>query len=683
MREPRLAASSSGAATGLTRTIAAAPIRATGSVTVPPTAAASSASPDTRVAAASGCSSPARHASKWLERPSRAGIAAHSSSPASSHSPMPRSTAARQEHPYPTRNTVSGTGMAAVQGANPMVAPARHEGLAAPSAASHAPPASPVIASRIIKSRAEDPSAIPSYSSAQSQVPESGITGSLSSRTVPTPARGSDARLLPGNHAAVVSPPGAHVATRTSPADPRVLSTAESASQAAGVALTHSVASDSKVATSSAHTFASSAHAAAPTSLAGNPHNLGSTTIGIASARVAGDDSTTDAVASAAAGSGDDSSYQPAPTPGASAGAAARVRKVVKYRCPACSEMVSTVDEALAHCPNSSISVEGATNVKSSIGGKCASDGTGEMPDVGVSKTGADTEVSRADGSTAKTPDTVEKEDLPKGEAIAYDNKGRPSIVRAVDEQTGVARTIVRNEDGSKRIFGQSTVASLANSDMEKSRKWAESLTGHQLRGLVHEVGQRLLEGSREYHARLSDLEKAGERLNLMYFGLDSESTERDADKAYRRMAQKMHPDKNGGTEEAKKRFQHMKERYETLKKKWNPPEDPLEEKAAGDPSQEGKEEERRRDETGQRIEDEKAADDNDDAAEDSKDEEEQKKGKGVSIMYDPKDKESMVKTVTKMVNQLKNIEMQRDILMKELKRAQSQLPADEYPSVD
>lgn len=36
----------------------------------------------------------------------------------------------------------------------------------------------------------------------------------------------------------------------------------------------------------------------------------------------------------------------------------------------------------------------------------------------------------------------------------------------------------------------------------------------------------------------------------------------------YRKLAKKMHPDKNGGTESAKNRFQAMKERYEALKKK-------------------------------------------------------------------------------------------------------------------
>merc|ERR1712083_140286 len=53
---------------------------------------------------------------------------------------------------------------------------------------------------------------------------------------------------------------------------------------------------------------------------------------------------------------------------------------------------------------------------------------------------------------------------------------------------------------------------------------------------------------------------------NYEYFGLSPTSAERDLDNAYRQLAKKMHPDKNGGTEEAKMRFQAMKERYEALK---------------------------------------------------------------------------------------------------------------------
>merc|ERR1719326_992157 len=90
------------------------------------------------------------------------------------------------------------------------------------------------------------------------------------------------------------------------------------------------------------------------------------------------------------------------------------------------------------------------------------------------------------------------------------------------------------------------------------------------MRGLVHEVGQRLLEGSRLYHARLNQLEKLGDNLNYIYFGLTADASDKDLENAYRKLAKKLHPDKNGGTDAAKKRFQLMKERYEAIKKKRN-----------------------------------------------------------------------------------------------------------------
>merc|ERR1719281_1042373 len=59
-----------------------------------------------------------------------------------------------------------------------------------------------------------------------------------------------------------------------------------------------------------------------------------------------------------------------------------------------------------------------------------------------------------------------------------------------------------------------------------------------------------------------------GEQLNYHYFGLTADASDKDLDNAYRKLAKQMHPDKNGGTDAAKKRFQQMKERYEAIKKK-------------------------------------------------------------------------------------------------------------------
>merc|ERR1712032_985055 len=50
---------------------------------------------------------------------------------------------------------------------------------------------------------------------------------------------------------------------------------------------------------------------------------------------------------------------------------------------------------------------------------------------------------------------------------------------------------------------------------------------------------------------------------------------EKDLDNAYRKLAKQMHPDKNGSTESAKKQFQQMKDRYEAIKKRRNPGQQP------------------------------------------------------------------------------------------------------------
>merc|ERR1712151_893902 len=55
--------------------------------------------------------------------------------------------------------------------------------------------------------------------------------------------------------------------------------------------------------------------------------------------------------------------------------------------------------------------------------------------------------------------------------------------------------------------------------------------------------------------------------LDYEYFRLSPDSSDKDLNNAYRQFAKQLHPDKNGGTEEAKQRFQLLKKRYERLKK--------------------------------------------------------------------------------------------------------------------
>lgn len=252
---------------------------------------------------------------------------------------------------------------------------------------------------------------------------------------------------------------------------------------------------------------------------------------------------------------------------------------------------------------------------------------------------------------------------LPLGDAICYDMYGRPTIVRQINPDSGAARTVVLNDDGSHRVFGENTVASLTNSNKDESKTWLNTLSCHQIRGLVHEVGQRLLEGSRLYHARVSQLDKMGENLNYIYFGLTADASDRDLENAYRKLAKKLHPDKNGGTEAAKKRFQQMKERYEAIKKKRG-------EDCEADTDEDGPPEDEDEDDT-RKLKDRKRKDQDD---EDAAAKEEDAADKTSSIEYDPQDHESMFKTVTKMLGQLKNVELQMKVVVKELRRVNTQL---------
>jgi len=158
-----------------------------------------------------------------------------------------------------------------------------------------------------------------------------------------------------------------------------------------------------------------------------------------------------------------------------------------------------------------------------------------------------------------------------KGEPVAYSEFGFPTIVRQVDDGTGQARTIVQNEDGSHKVFGANTVSSLTGSSVEDAKRWLNALRDREMHGLVHELGKRLVGASQQYQHQREQLEQLAHRGHYEYFGLQQGASEKELQAAYRRMAKRMHPDKNGGTEDAKRKFQHMKERYESLKERFRP----------------------------------------------------------------------------------------------------------------
>merc|ERR1719174_1613954 len=93
-----------------------------------------------------------------------------------------------------------------------------------------------------------------------------------------------------------------------------------------------------------------------------------------------------------------------------------------------------------------------------------------------------------------------------------------------------------------------------------------QSLNVTELKGLLNAVNQHVAEGSRLYHQTKAEVDLLTEKASYSFFGLPEDAPEKELDNAYRQLAKKMHPDKNGGTEEAKEKFQHMKARYEALK---------------------------------------------------------------------------------------------------------------------
>uniref|UniRef100_A0A7S2GJI2 J domain-containing protein n=1 Tax=Alexandrium andersonii TaxID=327968 RepID=A0A7S2GJI2_9DINO len=169
------------------------------------------------------------------------------------------------------------------------------------------------------------------------------------------------------------------------------------------------------------------------------------------------------------------------------------------------------------------------------------------------------------------------------GQPVAYDDDGRLVIARQCDDD-GSARTLVLNEDGSRKVFGANTVSSLLTSKEVDAKRWVHGLTDRQMRALVHEFGHRLVYTSKAYTLHRKELESLAKQRDYAYFGLSEGATEKDLSVAYRKMAKRMHPDKNGGTDEAKRRFQAMKEKYEHLKEGYRPPQP---EEAAEEPEAE------------------------------------------------------------------------------------------------
>lgn len=252
------------------------------------------------------------------------------------------------------------------------------------------------------------------------------------------------------------------------------------------------------------------------------------------------------------------------------------------------------------------------------------------------------------------------------GEAIAYNIRGEPIITRSVSSDTGAGVTIVVNEDGSKCTFGKNTLASLMSSDSDDASSWITSLTILETRGLVHEIGQVLLSTSQIYQFHLDRLKAARERCHYEFFGLTEEATDAEVDRAYKKLAKQMHPDKNGGTEDAKEAFQQMKQKYEALKeRRANPDGDgPKRKTSKCSKSSDDESEEKGDDEAEPKEEKRKEAYDEDEESEAPP----TKKESG-QISYDPTDQDSLATTALEMLQRLKAIEGSMSTVMSQLRQ--------------
>jgi len=304
--------------------------------------------------------------------------------------------------------------------------------------------------------------------------------------------------------------------------------------------------------------------------------------------------------------------------------------RILGYCCPKCGEgKLATLEEAVKHCQDPDDPVVLVSE------GLPTTEERHVFNDASPTCTDAPRVIAPDDINDSAKPLIVSLPQPPPirllpGQPVAYNEFGHPIISRQVDPETGYGSTLVLNENGTCDVFGKQTITSLLSSTQDEAHDWFQALSDYQLRGLVHELGQRLLDASSTYQARLKQYEGVSEKENLAFFGLGSDATDRDLDVAYRQMSKRMHPDKNGGTEESKERFQAMKKRYEELKKKRGMADDTEKKEKGGE-----------------------------------KDEDDDSK----TIEFDPTKRECLNETAAKMLSQLSTLDTSLGNLMNELRR--------------
>jgi len=155
------------------------------------------------------------------------------------------------------------------------------------------------------------------------------------------------------------------------------------------------------------------------------------------------------------------------------------------------------------------------------------------------------------------------------GHDTRVDNAGQPAegkIVRQTDPATGSGKTVVVKPDGEEVVFDEEVVTSFVQMPEKTRVDYRQNLCMLGLRGLCTEMGQRLVEETRLFNERKQDRNVVVKKKAFAFFGFDENAQKKEIQDAYKVQARLLHPDKNGGTEDAKAKFQRMKALYEILK---------------------------------------------------------------------------------------------------------------------
>jgi len=232
-------------------------------------------------------------------------------------------------------------------------------------------------------------------------------------------------------------------------------------------------------------------------------------------------------------------------------------RRVVKHVCPTCGDAFWTHEEVRAHWLQEHRPVP--TPPAGDVPAPADAEARHRSAEVAQP-------TQEAGLKTAEASSTDEAQETMRAKIVEVDEQGQPVIVREEDPNP---RTIVTNEDGSRRAFGEAIVKALLANDTNKVTAWITSMTDRTLRGLINELSERFFILQRQLLRRREQLKEQQRSRGLALFSLEEDCTAKDLETAYRRLARSMHPDKNGGTEEAKERFQTMRARYEELKEQF------------------------------------------------------------------------------------------------------------------